>query len=128
MMTIMSSPEAKPGTHRNGAAARILRHARRRARMTQRALATASGVPQETIARIESGSTQPRFDTLDRLLAACGFGLEVMPRLGVGVDRTLIAWMLQQSPEERLDHGLRAARDMEALRAASARSRATDGQ
>jgi transcriptional regulator with XRE-family HTH domain len=128
MMTIMSSPRHEPEDRRSGAAARILRHARRRARLTQRSLSAASGVPQETIARIESGASMPRFDTLDRLLAACGFGLEVMPRLGLGVDRTLIAWMLEKSPEERLTHGLRAARDMEALRAASARSRATDGQ
>ena len=113
---------------RTGAAARILRYARRRARLTQRVLASASGIPQETIARIESGTTQPRFDTLDRLLEAAGFELEVMPRLGVGVDRTLIASTLKLNPTERLEQGQRAARDMEALGAAWARSRASDGQ
>jgi len=85
-------------------------------------------VPQETIARIETGTTQPRFDTLDRLLEACGFGLEIMPRLGIGVDRTLIGWMLRMSPSERLAQGRRAALDMEALQAAATRSRASDGQ
>jgi transcriptional regulator with XRE-family HTH domain len=128
MMTTMSSRRSDPTEHRNRAAARILRYARRRAGLTQRTLAAESGVPQETIARIEGGTTQPRFDTLDRLLRGCGFELEVTPRLGVGVDRTLIAWMLEQSPEARLAQGLRAARDMEALRGGLERSRATDGQ
>lgn len=70
---------------------RVLRHARRRAGLTQRQLAARSGIPQETIARIESGRTDPRVGTLDRLLEACGWGLEVMPRPGQGVDRTLFA-------------------------------------
>jgi len=123
MMMFMSS--SAPPTR---AAARILRSARRRAGLTQRALASASGIPQETIARIESASTQPRFDTLDRLLEACGFELEIAPRLGDGVDRTLIRWMLGLTPTERLEHGQRAARDMETLRAAWSRSGASDGQ
>lgn len=130
MMMKMSSstgPSNSPVPRRR-AAGRILLHARRRAGLTQRALAAASGVPQETIARIETGTTQPRFDTLDRLLEACGFGLEIMPRLGIGVDRTLIGWMLRMSPSERLAQGRRAALDMEALQAAATRSRASDGQ
>ena len=123
-------PSATTGrpARRTGAAARILRNARRRARLTQRALASASGMPQETIARIESGASIPRFDTLDVLLEACGFGLEVVPRLGIGVDRSLIAWTLGMTPAERLANGQRAARDTEALRAAWARSRTADGQ
>jgi transcriptional regulator with XRE-family HTH domain len=74
---------------------RVLRHARRRASLTQRALAAKSGIPQETIARIESGRTDPRVGTLDRLLEACGWGLEVMPRPGLGHDRTVIATLLE---------------------------------
>jgi len=128
MMTTMPSATTGRPARRTGAAARILRNARRRARLTQRALASASGMPQETIARIESGTTQPRFDTLARLLDACGFELEVMPRLGLGVDRSLIRWMLGLSAAERLEHGERAARDMETLQSAWARSRATDGE
>lgn len=128
MMTLMSSTPTGQPKDRSGAAARILRHARRRARLTQRALASASGIPQETIARIESGATQPRFDTLARLLEACGFELEITPRLGDGVDRSLIRWMLGLSAAERLEHGERAARDMETLQSAWTRSRATDGE
>jgi hypothetical protein len=73
-------------------------------------------MPQETIARIESATTQPRFDTLDRLLEACGFELDVLPRLGVGVDRSLIQEALRRTPAERLATGHRAAQGMEWLR------------
>lgn len=120
MMTRMSSTpdRTEEAQRRTGAASRILRHARRRAGLTQRALAAVSGVPQETIARIESGATQPRFDTLDRLLAASGFGLEVMPRPGVGVDRSLIQEALQRTPAQRLAAGQQAAQGMEWLKTA----------
>ena len=83
-------------------AGRMLREARARARLTQRQLAAKSGIPQETIARIERGRVDPRVNTLDRLLAACEFGLEVMPRLGIGIDRTQIQALLRLSPSERL--------------------------
>jgi Predicted transcriptional regulator with C-terminal CBS domains len=83
-------------------AGRMLREARRHAKLTQRELAAKSGIPQETIARIERGRADPRVNTLDRLLAACEFGLEVMPRLGIGVDRTQIQALLRESPSERL--------------------------
>ena len=83
-------------------AGRMLREARHRATLTQRELAAKSGIPQETIARIERGRADPRVNTLDRLLTACEFGLEVMPRLGIGIDRTQIQALLQLSPSERL--------------------------
>jgi transcriptional regulator with XRE-family HTH domain len=83
-------------------AGRMVRFARSRARLTQRALAAKSGVPQETIARIERGRADPRLKTLDRLLEACGYGLEVEPRLGIGIDRTQIAELLRLTPGQRL--------------------------
>jgi transcriptional regulator with XRE-family HTH domain len=70
-------------------AGRVLRQARRRAGLTQRQLGEKAGVPQSVIARIESRAVIPRVDTLDRLLDACGEGLESAPRPGRGVDRTL---------------------------------------
>ena len=82
-------------------AGRMVLHARRRAGLTQRALAARAGIAQETIARIERGRIDPRVNTLDRLLEACGFGLESMPRLGIGIDRTQID-ALRLSPSERL--------------------------
>lgn len=89
-------------------AGRMVREARRRAGLTQRQLAAKSGIPQETIARIERGRADPRVNTLDRLLAACELGLEVMPRLGIGIDRTQIAALLAVSPEARLRWALDA--------------------
>lgn len=92
-------------------AGRMLREARARARLTQRRLAEKSGIPQETIARIERGRSDPRVNTLDRLLAACEFGLEVMPRLGIGVDRTQIRDLLELSPSERLARAIEVDRE-----------------
>ena len=89
-------------------AGRMVREARKRAQLTQRELAAKSGIPQETIARIERGRSDPRVNTLDRLLAACEFGLEVMPRLGIGIDRTQIHSSLELTPEERLAWALDA--------------------
>lgn len=83
-------------------ASRMLKHARGRAGLTQRQLALKVGIPQETIARIESGRVDPRVGTLDRLLEGCGFGLEHLPRLGIGIDRTHINALLDLSPSERL--------------------------
>ena len=85
-----------------GMASRMLRHARRTTGLTQRALAARTGVPQETIARIESGRADPRVATLDRLLEGCGYGLEHLPRLGIGIDRSQIRERLALSPSERL--------------------------
>ena len=83
-------------------AGRMVRYSRRRAGLTQRELAARAGIPQETIARIEAGRSDPRVMTLDRLLAACEMGLEVMPRLGIGVDRTQFQRLLDMTPSDRL--------------------------
>lgn len=92
-------------------AGRMLREARARAGLTQRELAAKSGIPQETIARIERGRAEPRVKTLDRLLDGCGYGLEVMPRLGKGVDRTQIRELLMLSPSERLARAIEVDRE-----------------
>ena len=98
--------------------ARILRQARRRAGLTQRQLASKAGVPQPMVARIESGAVIPRVDTLDRLLEACGEGLESHPRPGRGLDRTGYRELLRRSPEERLRHASGSAYGLARLREA----------
>ena|SRR5437870_4111543 len=95
-------------------AARVLRYARRRAALTQRELAAKAGIAQPTIARIESGAMVPRVDTLDRLLEACGMGLEVEPRPGIGEDRTLPAELLAMSPARRARHAAASANNIAA--------------
>jgi predicted transcriptional regulator len=79
-------------------------------------LAEATGVPQSTIGRIESGAVVPRVDTLDRLLRACGDQLEAMPLLGQGVDRSLIAMMLAMTPQERFRYACSASSELADLK------------
>jgi transcriptional regulator with XRE-family HTH domain len=50
----------------------LLRTERKRARLTQRELGDRTGIPQSTIARIETGQTDPRASTLNALLIGCG--------------------------------------------------------
>jgi transcriptional regulator with XRE-family HTH domain len=94
-------------------AARILRAARARARLTQRALAERSGVPQPTIAAIERGKQDPRFATLERLTRACGQDLDIFQHGGEGEDRTLFWGTLRMTPAERLAH---TEKEVEVLR------------
>ena len=60
-------------------AATSLREARRRAGLTQAALAERSGTSQATISAYESGRKEPSVETLSRLLAAAGARLAVEP-------------------------------------------------
>lgn len=94
----------------------VVRQARRRAGLSQRALAERTGLPQSTVARIESGFVDPRTTTVVRLLAACGEELEVVPRLGIGIDRTIIRPLLDLTPQERLEHAAAAGRNVGALK------------
>ena len=92
-----------------------LREARRRAGLTQRALALKAGIPQPTIARIESHAVVPRVDTLDRLLSACGFALETYRRPGAGIDRTGIRELRRVRPVDRLRLAAQDARNLDRL-------------
>lgn len=67
------------------------------------------------IARLERGVGSPRVDTLERLLRACDYTLEVRPRLGSGVDTTLFDLILALSPAERLRHASSEARSLARL-------------
>ncbi len=60
-------------------AATLLRDARRRAGLTQAALAELSGTSQATVSAYERGSKTPSADTLARVLAAAGVRLTTAP-------------------------------------------------
>lgn len=105
-----------------GRPGRYLRYARRKARLTQAELASRAGVPQPVIARIESGASMPRFDTLDRLLNVCGFSLELAPRVGLGVDRSMIEPLVAATPVDRATTAAKQARAVEDLVSASRRA------
>jgi len=96
--------------------ANLLRSARRRAGLSQRQLAAAAGVPQATVGRIEAALVEPRADTLTRLLRAAGEELSVEPRLGEGVDRSLIRERLKLSPSDRIRLAVEEARNMPRIR------------
>jgi transcriptional regulator with XRE-family HTH domain len=91
----------------------LLRHARRRGGLSQRELAKRTGVPQPAIARIESGHSVPRTDTLERLLRGCGARLEAAPAAGQGIDRSAIRRLLALSPAQRARLAVREARNLE---------------
>ena len=72
-------------------AADLLRDARVRAGLSQRALAERVGTSQSVIARIELGETSPTWSTLSRLIAAAGFDLEAHVELRPVVDSHMLA-------------------------------------
>jgi transcriptional regulator with XRE-family HTH domain len=96
-------------------AATLLHYARRKAGLSQRTLGRRAGVTQASIARIETGETSPRFDTLDRLLAACGFELEAIPKRGFGIDKTVMEEFVRLTPSERAREAAAEARAIEKL-------------
>ena len=78
--------------------------------MTQRELASAAGVPQSTIGRIETGRINPTLDTLRHLLRTAGQDLELVPAIGADEDRTLIRDRLRLTPAARAALAIREAR------------------
>ena len=54
----------------------VIREARRRAGLSQRALAERLGTDQSVVGRWEALITSPTFETVTHACAACGFGLD----------------------------------------------------
>jgi transcriptional regulator with XRE-family HTH domain len=83
----------------------LLREARVRSGLTQRALAKRAGTTQAVIARIELGTTSPTLETLRRLLRASGFDVDARLAPRLLLDRQLlddVPRILRLSPEDRL--------------------------
>jgi ribosome-binding protein aMBF1 (putative translation factor) len=57
--------------------ATLLRNARQKAGLSQRELARRARTKQSVIARIELGRTSPGWDTLESLVRAAGFDLDI---------------------------------------------------
>ena len=96
-------------------AAELVRRARHSAGLTQRALARQSKIPQPTIAAIETGRQDPRFETLRALVESCDREVAAVPRLGHGVDLTQIRELLRLTPGQRLRLAAQDARGLERL-------------
>ena len=58
----------------------ILRSARKRKGLTQKAVGTSVGIDQATLSTIERGESNLRIDTLFRLLAALEMDMIIRPR------------------------------------------------
>jgi transcriptional regulator with XRE-family HTH domain len=93
--------------------ASVVREARKRAGLSQRALAERAHTAQSVVGRIEAGLSSPSIETLARLLDAAGFELkvELAPKARLDpviesykreVDRTLLRENLGKSVDERL--------------------------
>ena len=78
--------------------------------LTQAGLGRRAGVPQSTVARIESGTRTPSTDMVERLVRAAG--LEIRVSLGEPDPGTssLFPRALRRTPAERLADAGRAAR------------------
>ena len=88
----------------------LVREARKRAGLTQAELGRRAGVPQSTVARIESGARDPSTELVERLVRAAG--LEIRVSLGEPDPGTssLFPRTLRRTPAERLADAARAAR------------------
>jgi transcriptional regulator with XRE-family HTH domain len=87
--------------HSEALAGSLLRLARAKRGWSQRQLATAAGVPQSTIARIESGARQPGMPMLTRLLAAADFDLRTRLEPYEDHDDVLDALNARRSEQQR---------------------------
>lgn len=89
----------------------LLRRTRLSAGLSQRALAARAGTSQPAIARYEHGVATPSWETLQRLVAACGRRLRLSTEITADPhDIELAEQMLQLNPQERLRSLARYAR------------------
>jgi transcriptional regulator with XRE-family HTH domain len=77
--------------------------ARRRAGITQQELGGRLGTSQVTVARWESGATEPKFQTVQEVVAACGLDLTLgLANADEGSWNSLIYDQLQRTPADRV--------------------------
>lgn len=97
----------------------LLEQARTRAGLSQRGLAKRAGTAQSVVARIELGEAVPTLTTLDRLLRAAGFELELGMQARPVLDRQLlddVPRILRLTPEARLREVANLSRFLAAAR------------
>lgn len=97
-------------------AGNVLKLARIKQGLTQRDLATAAGVAQSTIARIESGTMQPSLPVLCRILAGANLEARIHLEPYDDHDDVLAALDAQLTSEQRAAQTLEQDRFIDALR------------
>jgi transcriptional regulator with XRE-family HTH domain len=97
----------------------VIYSARRRARLTQAELARRLALPQSQVSRWERGAVAPSFETLQRIVRACGLELT----LGIGNHddsySLLVDRALDRSPAERIADAVEREREYAAIRASA---------
>lgn len=105
-MATMGTTRLRDSQHLAG---NLLRLARRRSGLSQRQLAESAGVPQSTVARIETHRQQPTLPLLARLFAAADLELRTRLEEYEDHDDVLDARRAKLTPAER--DQVRAAQD-----------------
>lgn len=96
--------------------------ARRRAGLTQAALAARLGLPASQISRWERGAVEPSFETLRRVVAACGLALTVGLANADDSYDEFIERALAVPPAERVARMVRWGNEVQRLRPAFAKA------
>ena len=78
-----------------------LRDARRQARMSQRMLASRTGLPQGHISRIEGGAVDPRLSSVTKIARTLGFEPMLIPRRALPVVLGLLRGFDPNAAERR---------------------------
>ena len=105
----------------------FVREARKRARLTQRQLAEKAGTTQSAIARLESGRTQPSFETVLRLVRLCGMDLDIMLTERDESDWIQAQRQLMLTPGRRAERMVEFGRKVRATQRAAVAERASRG-
>ena len=80
----------------------LIKRARQAAGLTQTELAKRARMKQPEIARLEARGANPRLSTLKRVVTATGHSLKLELDEDLGLDETLVAGSLRETPDERL--------------------------
>ena len=101
------------------ASGQLLREARLRAGLTQAALAERAGTLQSAVARWERGEVAPSFETLRRLVRACGLELSVSLATFDDSYAGEIRDRLARPPAQRVELALELAHEAQRIRRGS---------
>ena len=93
--------------------------ARRRARLSQAELARRLGLPQPQVSRWERGAVAPSFETLQRIVRACGLEFTIGIANRDDSYGLFVARALERSPAERVGDAIERQQAYETIRAAA---------
>ena len=110
--------------HMVGVGNDLVREARKRAGLTQAELAQRVGTTQSAIARLERHRSTPSFDTVFRMVRACGLDLDLMLVERDDSDWAQARSILSLAPAQRVERADRQRAMLYQLRAAGEAQRA----